>query len=83
MTTFQPPRAGERMISVEEAQERVLAEVTLLGTEKVVFTDALGRVLREDIIAPANVPQFPKVQIPSRTSRSPTPAPISSPSNNR
>jgi len=57
MTTFQPPRAGERMISVEEAQERVLAEVTLLGTEKVVFTDALGRVLREDIIAPANVPQ--------------------------
>ncbi len=57
MTTFQPPRAGERMISVEEAQERVLAEVTLLGSEKVVFTDALGRVLREDIIAPADVPQ--------------------------
>src|SRR2546430_17516145 len=57
MTTFQPARTGERMISVEEAQQRVLAEVTLLGTEKVVFTDALGRVLREDVVAPADVPQ--------------------------
>ena len=57
MTTFQPPRAGERMISVEEAQERVLAEVTLLGSENVVFTEALGRVLRQDIVAPADVPQ--------------------------
>jgi molybdopterin molybdotransferase len=45
------------MISVEEAQQRVLAEVTLLGTEKVMFTDALGRVLREDVVAPADVPQ--------------------------
>src|SRR2546428_3110355 len=57
MTTFQPPRAGERMISVEEAQERVLAEVTLLGSENVVFTEALGRVLREDVVATADVPQ--------------------------
>ena len=45
------------MISVEEAQDRVLAEVALLGTENVVFTDALGRVLREDVTAPADVPQ--------------------------
>src|SRR6267378_1296492 len=45
------------MISVEEAQERVLAEVTLVGTEQVAFVDALGRVLREDIAAPADVPQ--------------------------
>jgi len=57
MTTFQTPRAGERMIPVEEAQQRVLAEVPLLGTEQVVFTEALGRVLREDITAPADVPQ--------------------------
>jgi molybdopterin molybdotransferase len=57
MTTFQSQRAGERMISVEEAQERVLAEVTLLGSENVVFTEALGRVLREDVVAPADVPQ--------------------------
>lgn len=45
------------MLPVEEAQERVLAEVGLLGTEKVVFTDALGRILREDIVSPDDVPQ--------------------------
>jgi molybdopterin molybdotransferase len=45
------------MIPVEEAQERVLAEVQLLGTEQVAFTDALGRVLREDIRARIDVPQ--------------------------
>jgi molybdopterin molybdotransferase len=45
------------MISVEEAQERVLAEIAVAGTEQVAFTDALGRVLREDIIATSDVPQ--------------------------
>jgi molybdopterin molybdotransferase len=45
------------MISVEDAQERVLAEIATIGTEQVAFTDALGRVLREDIIAAADVPQ--------------------------
>ncbi|HMC23351.1 MAG TPA: gephyrin-like molybdotransferase Glp [Thermoanaerobaculia bacterium] len=57
MTTFQTPRSGERMISVEEAQERVLAEVGLLGTEQVAFVEADGRVLREDVTAPVDVPQ--------------------------
>jgi molybdopterin molybdotransferase len=57
MTTFQAPRAGERMIPVEEAQQRVLAEVALVGTENVVFTDALGRLLREDVCAKTDVPQ--------------------------
>ncbi|PYQ47772.1 MAG: hypothetical protein DMF59_17975 [Acidobacteria bacterium] len=57
MTTFQAPRAGEQMISVEEAQERVLAEIAVLGTEQVAFTDALGRVLREDIVANSDIPQ--------------------------
>jgi molybdopterin molybdotransferase len=57
MPTFQTPRAGERMISVEEAQEQVLAEVQRLGVERVAFTDALGRVLREDVRARIDVPQ--------------------------
>jgi molybdopterin molybdotransferase len=57
MTTFQTPRAGERMIAVEEAQARVLAEVRLTGTEQVGFTEALGRVLREDVVATYDVPQ--------------------------
>jgi molybdopterin molybdotransferase len=57
MPTFQPPRVGEAMIAVEEAQERVLAEVERLSTEQVAFTDALGRVLREDVRAKVDVPQ--------------------------
>jgi molybdopterin molybdotransferase len=57
MTTFQPPRAGERMIAVEEAQERVLAEVQALDAEDVAFTEAHGRVLREDVQAAYDVPQ--------------------------
>jgi molybdopterin molybdotransferase len=57
MTTFQTPRAGERMIAVEEAQQLVLAEVERVGTENVAFTEALGRVLREDVRANSDVPQ--------------------------
>jgi molybdopterin molybdotransferase len=57
MTTFQPPRAGERMIAVEEAQERVLAEVSALDAEVVAFAEAHGRVLREDVLATYDVPQ--------------------------
>ena len=57
MTTFQAPRAGERMIAVEEAQQRVLDEVSLVGTETVAFTEALGRVLREEVRAKSDVPQ--------------------------
>ena len=56
MATFQPSRHNERMIAVEEAQERVLAEVQPLGTEQVAFTEAHGRVLREDVLAPFDVP---------------------------
>jgi len=57
MTTFQTPRAGERMLPVEEAQERVLAEITTLAAEDVALEEALGRVLREDVVAPADVPE--------------------------
>src|SRR5713101_1564844 len=45
------------MLSVEEAQERVLAEIAVIGTERVAFTEALGRVLREDVVSPADIPQ--------------------------
>jgi molybdopterin molybdotransferase len=56
-TTFQRPRAGEQMIEVEEAQRRVLAEVPIFESDEVPLLDALGRVLREDIVAPDDVPQ--------------------------
>ncbi len=45
------------MLPVEEAQQRVLDEVALLGTENVAFTEALGRVLREDVVATYDIPQ--------------------------
>lgn len=44
------------MISVEEAQERVLELVTPLGAERVALGEALHRVLAEDAVAPFDVP---------------------------
>jgi molybdopterin molybdotransferase len=44
------------MLTVAEAQERVLAEVTVLPDEAVSFADAFGRVLREDVVADADAP---------------------------
>ncbi|MBV9496424.1 MAG: molybdopterin molybdotransferase MoeA [Acidobacteria bacterium] len=55
--SFQKPRAGDRALSVEEAQELVLAEVGLLGVEEVALAAAHGRVLREDVAAPFDVPE--------------------------
>jgi molybdopterin molybdotransferase len=45
------------MLTVEEAQARVLAEVSLIEAEGVGLEDAHGRVLREDVRAPADVPE--------------------------
>jgi molybdopterin molybdotransferase len=45
------------VLTVEEAQARVLEEVTLLDTESVRFDDAFGRVLREDVTAPVDAPE--------------------------
>jgi len=45
------------VLTVEEAQARVLAEVTLLGTEDVALAEAHGRILREDVPAKADLPE--------------------------
>jgi molybdopterin molybdotransferase len=55
MTTFQTPR-GDGLLEVEEAQARVLDEVTVLGSEAVRFDQAIGRVLREDVFAADDAP---------------------------
>lgn len=47
------------MLSVEEAQERVLAAFRPLEAETVGILDALGRVLAEDIHAMADIPPHP------------------------
>lgn len=44
------------MLPVEEAQARVLAEVTALEAEEVPFAEAHGRVLREDVTASDDAP---------------------------
>lgn len=45
------------VLSVEEAQARVMAEVELLGSEEVPFEQSEGRVLRESVVAPRDAPE--------------------------
>lgn len=56
METFRLPLAAEQPITVEDAQRRVLDEVSVLDPEEVHFTESLGRVLREDVRAAADLP---------------------------
>ena len=44
------------MISVEEALERILGYVDVLGSEEKPFLEAVGQVLDEDVISPFDIP---------------------------
>ena len=44
------------MISVDEALNRILARIQVLGLEKVDIMSSLGRVIGEDILAPRDIP---------------------------
>ncbi|MBI4301638.1 MAG: molybdopterin molybdotransferase MoeA [Chloroflexi bacterium] len=44
------------MISVEEAQDKILSYISVLETEAAAILDSLGQVLAEDIYAPFSVP---------------------------
>ncbi len=46
------------MITVEEALDRILANVEAMGQEKVSILEALTRVIGEDIHAPRHIPPF-------------------------
>lgn len=46
------------MISVEEALERILAEITPLPTTRVHLPDSLGYILAEDVISHEDIPPF-------------------------
>ncbi|MFM8594925.1 MAG: hypothetical protein ACKOCK_11145, partial [Chloroflexota bacterium] len=48
----------ERLLGVDEALERILHGVVALPIIDLPLLDALGLVLAEDLIAPANVPPF-------------------------
>ena len=47
------------MISVNEAVERITRSFGPLSAEKIALTDALGRVLVRDAVAPINHPPAP------------------------
>lgn len=46
------------MISVEEAQESILSNIHPLGRERVHISDAQGRVLAEEVVAPRPIPPW-------------------------
>ena len=47
---------SETLLPVDEAVARVLAEISPLGTEVVPLAQGHRRVLRQDVVAPADVP---------------------------
>lgn len=47
------------LIDVSTAQKTVLEHAEILGTEVVTYTEALGRVLAEDVFAKDPLPPFP------------------------
>ena len=46
------------MISVEEALERILSRIAVLGDERVALLDALDRVLAEPVVAEHDIPPW-------------------------
>lgn len=55
-TTFGRSRPVDEPVSVDEAQRLVLKTIVTLGTERVALDVARGRVLREDVAAPHDIP---------------------------
>src|SRR5689334_2480622 len=49
------------MVTVEQAEALILAEIKDFGTETVYFEDALGRILAGDIKADRDLPPFNRV----------------------
>lgn len=57
------PTSKGRMMSVAEAQERILALAAPLGEETVPLTAACGRALRRDVVARRTQPPFDAAQM--------------------
>ena len=53
------PEALYKFVSIPEAQAMSLRETACLGSETVSFTEALGQVVAEDVLAPEPLPPFP------------------------
>ncbi|HKD74987.1 MAG TPA: molybdopterin molybdotransferase MoeA, partial [Ktedonobacterales bacterium] len=46
------------MLSVEQAQEQILSQVTALPPEQIAIEEAQGRVVAHDLVAPLDLPPF-------------------------
>src|SRR5262245_37919234 len=55
-----PVRSQTAMLAVPEATQVILETLQPLATEIIPFTEALGRVLADDLIADAPIPRFPQ-----------------------
>src|SRR5438477_2599244 len=51
-------RAAERLLTVDEALERILAGVSPLAPRNVPLLDAVGRTLADDVVADRDIPPF-------------------------
>lgn len=51
-------KQAERLITADEALERILARMRPLPPREVPLLDALGRTLAEEVVAPGDVPPF-------------------------
>lgn len=48
----------DQFIDVEEARDQILAALPVMSAERVLLSNALGRILARDIIAPEDAPRF-------------------------
>src|SRR5690348_14473835 len=51
-------RAADRLLTVDEALERILARISPLAPRNVPLLDAVGRTLAEDVVAARDIPPF-------------------------
>src|SRR5450759_2831492 len=58
------------LIEVDEAAALVLDRTPVLGIERVALAHCVGRVLAEDLVAPASLPQFPSSAVDGYAVRS-------------
>lgn len=58
------------LVEVDEAAALVLDRTPVLGIERVALAHCVGRVLAEDLVAPASLPQFPSSAVDGYAVRS-------------
>ncbi|HEY4887159.1 MAG TPA: gephyrin-like molybdotransferase Glp [Candidatus Dormibacteraeota bacterium] len=58
------------MVEVDEAADLVLDRTPILGVERVALAHSIGRVLAEDLAAPASLPAFPSSAVDGYAVRS-------------